>query len=521
MSQAEQTAMRIGLNDELAGQAAGLTVPDLFLQQVRLRPNDVAITVAASGATCAYAALNGRVNQLAHALRGLGIQRGERVAILAENRPEYVELVMAAAKLGAIVCCQNWRQAEGELTHCIRLTTPRLAIVSPTHAGIFSRIDHGVPRTVLLGEEYEAMLAAQPSTEPPLAALPEDGLLIIYTSGTTGLPKGAMISHRAEIARMQTARIDLGLQPGEAFPAWPPMFHMASTDQAISVLCTGGKVIVMEGADPAQMAKVVAEEQLWWLILMPGMIDQLSAELRERRVQPKGVRLIGAMADLVPLHQIAEITALLQAPYLNTFGATETGLPPATGSQIPIGVVPERLSKQVSSQATFRLVDAEDNDVPDGTPGELAMRGATLFSGYWNNPEANEKDFRGGWFHMGDMFVRNPDGSLDFVDRVKYLIKSGGENIYPAEIERVLLSDERVDDAIIVRKKDEKWGEVPVAFVARNDDSLTAEELIARCRAELAGYKRPKEIHFVAVEDLPRSTTGKIQRHEVEKWLQR
>ena len=521
MGQAEQVAKRIGLNDELAGQAAGLTVPDLFLQQVRGRPDDVAIAEADSGRTLTYAQLNGRVNRLAHALHGLGMRRGERVAILAENCTAYVELIMAAAKLGVIVCCQNWRQAEGELTHCIRLTTPRLAIVSPTHADIFSRIDHGVPQTVLLGAEYEALLAAQPESEPPLAAQAEDGLLIIYTSGTTGLPKGAMISHRAELARMQTSRIDLGLQAGEVFPAWPPMFHMASTDQVISVLCTGGKVIVMEGAEPAQMAKVVAEEQLWWLILMPGMIDQLSAELRERRVQPKGLRLVGAMADLVPLHQIAEVTSLLQAPYVNSFGSTETGLPPATNGLIPIGVIPESLSKRPCTQMAFRLVDPDDNDVPDGTPGELAMRGATLFSGYWNNPDANEKDFRGGWFHMGDMFVRNADGSLDFVDRVKYLIKSGGENIYPAEIERVLLADQRVDDAVVVRKPDEQWGEVPVAFVARNDESLGPEDLIARCRAELAGYKRPKEIRFVAVEDLPRSTTGKIQRHEVEKWLQR
>lgn len=518
MTQNTNNPGRIGLVDDLAAQAAGITVADMFLDQVRLRGDHVAIIDGDTRWT--YAAFNDRVNRVAHALLALGISRGDRVAILSENRTEYLELIMAAAKLGVIVCCQNWRQLETELTHCIRLTTPSLAIVSPEHQAMMNSIDHGVGRIVLLGEEYEALLAAQEPSEPVLSAEPEDGLLIVYTSGTTGLPKAAVISHRAEIARMQLARIDFGLTPDDAFPAWPPMFHMASSDQAISMFITGAKVIVMEGADPAQLAQVLAEEELWWLILMPGMIDQLISEVKERHITPKGVRMIGAMADLVPLHQIAEITTLLNAPYMNTFGATETGIQPASKGQIPIGVVPDSLSKEQTSQCVYRLVDADDNDVLDGTPGELAMRGATLFSGYWNNPETNAKDFRGGWFHMGDMFKRNPDGSLDFVDRVKYLIKSGGENIYPAEIERVLLSDPRVDDAVIVRRRDEKWGEVPVAFVARNDESLTAEELIDRCREELAGYKRPKEIRFVSLESLPRSTTGKIQRHEVEKWLE-
>ena len=183
------------------------------------------------------------------------------------------------------------------------------------------------------------------------------------------------------------------------------------------------------------------------------------------------------MADLVPRHQLAEITTLLGAPYVNSFGATETGLPPATAALIPIGEAPTDLAKRQSAFCEVRLVDADDRDVPDGAPGECAIRGPTLFSGYWRAPEVNAKDFRGGWFHMGDVFIRRDDGRLDFVDRAKYLIKSGGENVYPAEIERVLLADPRVGDAVVVRRPDAKWGEVPVAVVARNDQSLTADEL--------------------------------------------
>jgi acyl-CoA synthetase (AMP-forming)/AMP-acid ligase II len=186
-----------------------------------------------------------------------------------------------------------------------------------------------------------------------------------------------------------------------------------------------------------------------------------------------------------------------------------------------VGQVPPSLGKTQSPYCEVRLVDAEDEDVADGQPGELAMRGPTLFSGYWAAETTNTHDFRGGWFHMGDMFRRNPDGTLDFVDRVKYMIKSGGENVYPAEIERVLLAEARVADAVVVKRRDERWGEVPVAFVARKDTTLTEDELLRQCRAGLAGYKQPKAIHFVKVEALPRSTTGKIQRHEIEGWLER
>jgi fatty-acyl-CoA synthase len=282
---------------------------------------------------------------------------------------------------------------------------------------------------------------------------------------------------------------------------------------------SGGKVVVVDGFDRARLAAVVATEQLGWLLLMPGMVGAFAAELRDRGVHPRGVRVCGVMADLVPPAEIAEITTLLGAPYANTFGATETGCPPCSSSHIPVGVAPTRLSKQQSPYCEVRLVDADDRDVPDGTPGELCMRGPTLFSGYWRAPEANAHDFRGGWFHMGDVFVRNPDGSLDFVDRVKYLIKTGGENVYPAEIERVLLQDPRVADAAVVRRPDAKWGEVPVAFVARRDDALTADELRACCRSALAGYKQPKDIVFIPLEAFPRSASGKVQRHELEKRL--
>ena len=162
------------------------------------------------------------------------------------------------------------------------------------------------------------------------------------------------------------------------------------------------------------------------------------------------------------------------------------------------------------------MVDSEGEEVPEGVTGELIIRGPTLFSGYWSAAAANKEEFRDGWFKMGDLFRRNADGSYDFVDRAKYMIKSGGENIYPAEIERVLLEENRVAEVVVVRKTDKKWGEVPVAVVARKDPNLTEQELLARCRERLAGYKQPKQIIFIGIDAMPRSTTGKIQRRKIE-----
>jgi fatty-acyl-CoA synthase len=345
---------------------------------------------------------------------------------------------------------------------------------------------------------------------------PEAPLLILYTSGTTGLPKGALISHRAEIARNLVVRAEFGVAPSDGFVAWSPLYHMGAADCALGTLMSGGKVIVVDGFDPERLARTIASEELGWLLLMPGTVGRMTAELVSQDVRPRGVKICGVMADLVAPSEIAAITQLLGAPYANTFGATETGCPPCSASPIPVGIAPTKLSKRQSPFCEVRLVDENDVDVPDGAPGELCMRGPTLFSGYFGAPAVNAREFRGGWFHMGDVFARNPDGTLDFVDRVKYLIKSGGESIYPAEIERVILQDARVLEVAVIRRADRQWGEVPVAFVARRDESLTEADLYRLCRAQLAGYKQPKAVYFIGLDDFPRSASGKIQRHELE-----
>lgn len=499
-------------------RAAGqLTVHGLFRACARRAPD--AIAIETRDRLISYRELDDRVLRLAAGLADAGIGRGDRVALLAENRIEYAELELAAAAIGAIIACQNWRLAKGELQHCIDLVEPKLVIVSARFADTARSLDLRGRPLLVIEDDYEAML----ESAPPLANLPyvdpEDGLVILYTSGTTGMPKGALISHRAQMARNLVLRVDLHARESDGFVAWAPMFHMGSTDQVLGAFMSGATVFIVDGFDAERIVSIIERAEIGWMILMPGTIEPVVELLQKTGRRAKGIRAIGAMADLVPTALIAELTRLTGAPYLNSFGSTETGLPPATASLIPPGETPKSLSKDKSAFCDLRLVDADGNDMPDGEPGEAAVRGPTVFSGYWNAPETNARDFKGGWFRMGDLFRRNADGSYDFVDRAKYMIKSGGENIYPAEIERVLLSDPRVSDAIVIRQKDDHWGEVPVAFVSRTDDSLTESDIEQLCRRELASYKRPKAVHFIRFEDFPRSTTGKIMRHEMEARL--
>jgi fatty-acyl-CoA synthase len=492
------------------------TVASLFASRARVVPR--APAAADQRVARTYGELAERVARLAGLLRARGVGPGDRVAILSHNRVEYLELFLAAAWIGAVAACQNWRLSAGELGHCVDLVAPSLLVASPEEA---SRLAARPEPLLVLGEELERPLAGTEPIAEPHPVDPEAPLLILYTSGTTGLPKGAVISHRAEIARNLVLRAEFAIAPADAYVAWSPLYHMGGAEYSLGTLMAGGAVHVVDGFQPDRLVELVAREPLGWLLLMPGMVGRFADVLEARAIRPRGVKVCGVMADLVPPLDIARVTRLLGAPYANTFGATETGCPPCSSSLIPVGVAPTRLSKQQSPFCEVRLVDEDDREVPDGQPGELCMRGPTLFSGYWAAPEVNAAEFRGGWFHMGDVFLRNPDGTLDFVDRRKYLIKSGGENIYPAEIERVLLRDPRVAEAAVVRRRDPTWGEVPVAFVARTDPTLTADELIAACRAELAGYKRPRAIRFIELAEFPRSASGKVQRHELERRLEK
>lgn len=497
-----------------AVSASRSTVYTLFRAQATWQPNAPALDYGPRSWT--YGQLLDSVDRLASTLRRLGVRKGDRIAVLAENRPEYTQIQLAAARIGAIVACLNWRLTTHELIESVQLVEPGHLFFSDRFQERADALSAVIPLVALNVGALFGSLSESPADEADPIDDPECGLLLLYTSGTTGAPKAALISQRAEIARMMVLRTDLRIDSSDAYLAWSPMFHMGGTEHTLASLMFGARVIITDGLDLDAMIDVVRQHRLGWLLLVPATLEPLLAKLHETGADVAGVKVIGCMADLVPPHVIQQATRIFRAPFLNSFGSTETGLPPATGHLIPAGELPHDLAKRLSSYCEFRIVDERGGDVAEGETGEGVMRGPTLFTGYWNADDTNARDFRDGWFHMGDLFRRTPAGGLEFAGRSKYLIKSGGENIYPAEIERVLLSDSRVTDAAVVRKPDATWGEIPVAFVATDDRSITVAEILALCGGRLASYKRPKQVVFISPADLPRSVSGKIQREELE-----
>lgn len=502
-------------------KAAGcLSVYDFFKEAAARHPDARALVDRSKVYT--YRQTLNRVNSIATAMAARGVRQGDRVAVLAENCSEYIELHLAAACLGVVVACQNWRLNCEEIEQCVALVSPSLLLYSLRFADTAESISKNLQMDIECLQSSVADWAQLYSGHTPRSTVDiEAGLLILYTSGTTGPAKAALISQRALIARMILLRTDLQITADDSFVAWAPMFHMGGSEHSLSTLMIGGTVLIADGFDVDFIAQLIGTERLGWLLLVPSTIDRLLESLDRQKVIVKGVKRVGAMADLLPKKQLAMISGRLDAPFLNTFGATETGIAPASGHAIPAGEEPDRLSKVLNSLCSFRLTDESGNDVAPGEVGEATVKGPTLFSGYWGDDLANKKDFSDGWFRMGDLFRQNAEGTFDFCGRAKYLIKSGGENIYPAEIEAILLADERVLDAVVISSRDEKWGEVPVAVIAtefEHTENLSAD-FMASCRKHLASYKCPKKVILVSSDRLVRNTSGKVDRNDLERQL--
>lgn len=485
---------------------SGHTVHERFQARVALHPKRPALIQGSR--VLDYAAVGKRVEALAAQLAADGVVRGERVAVLAENCLEYLLVQLAAAHLGAMVACLNYRLTAGELAGCLEQVEPRLLLHTEKFAELAKSAGGSLRRASL--PDYVAT-AGQDCTQAATGQ-PEDGLLIIFTSGTTGTPKAAVISQRAEVARMQVLQRDLGLDEDDAFIAWAPMFHMGGSEHSLSSLMYGASVVVIDGLDAAAIVEALVTRKVGWLLLVPATLEPVLEELRRRNQPVRGLKVVGCMADMVSRSMIEAICRATGAAFLNSFGSTETGLPPLSAGLLRAEQDTWDLGKRANSGCELMLREATDG------VGEMLVRGPTLFSGYWREGGIDRSCLIDGAYPMGDLFRQRSDGLYEFAGRSKYLIKSGGENIYPAEIEGPLLADPRIEEAIVVRKPDERWGEVPVLFLATSDPSLAAAQVLAMLEPQLARYKLPREVRFVKAAELPRNTSGKVMREQLEKW---
>ncbi|GAB3834496.1 class I adenylate-forming enzyme family protein [Dactylosporangium cerinum] len=456
--------------------------------------------------------LDDDVNALAAGLTAEGITRESRVAIVANNVPEFLILSLALSKLGAVFVPLNYRLTAGELAQLLGHARVQAVATVPEFAELTAAAIVGLPEVRKLALEpiegwsdLRALVAAHRGERVADAELGDDALQrIIYTSGTTSLPKGVMLTHGNVNMNMHAQIVELGLRPTDRILNFAPLYHVGGTDlPGYGIWHVGGCMVLQRRFDPSSVKRAIEAERITGMVMAATMLDM--------------VRRSDTVADLGSVRWLiySQVTSALfavarelfpNARLIEGYGLTETcsGLTYLDQAHME--------SKQGSvgipvPWVQVRVVDADDNDVPVGENGEVVARGPKVSPGYLDDPAATAHAFRGGWFHTGDVGCFDADGYLYIRDRLKDMIRSGGENMSSAEIENVLADHPLVLAASVVGAPDPKWQEVPVAFVIGRP-GLTAESLVEHARQRLGKFKVPKEIYLV--DEFPTNPSGKV-----------
>lgn len=490
-----------------------------------MQPELEALVDLHSGRRFTYAQLNARTNQTANLLAQAGVAPGDRVAVLMPNGHEFVETYFGIAKIGAVMVPLNWRLTPHELSYILRDSGARSLVFGTEFADAVAAI-RDLPEAPVLdllvavgsaplppGARCYAELQAKQPTTFATAACPDGLLFIMYTSGTTGRPKGAVHTHATAFSGVLTCSATLQGRPGDRMLLPMPLFHVGGIGTLNFSFYQAKGVVLMRAFDPEATWRVVERERITNTMAVPAM---LAAMLQATSLQDCDVSSlvdVSVGAAPVPLTLIEEYLArgiALQQVY---------GLTESAGAGVYLSSDYARRKTGSAGRAMFhtdlKVVDAAGVQVPPGEAGEILLRGPHLMTGYWNLPEATAEALRDGWLHTGDVGVLDEDGFVYVRDRMKDMIISGGENVYPAEIENVLLSHEGVADAAVIGRPDTRWGEVPVAVVVRRDPALEPASLVEFARERLARFKCPAEVHFV--DALPRNPSGKVLKTDLRR----
>ena len=461
-----------------------------------------------------YGDLEDRVRRLAAWMRAEGVGEGERVAILAGNTTDVFEALFACAKLGAILVPLNWRLAVPELQFIVDDCRPRLLLYE---GGLTESADPlEVPVRLALGVDFEAAKAgADPSAVGPVTATHDDPWAIMYTSGTTGSPKGAIVTHGMVFWNAVNIGNAVGLTADSTNLNVLPTFHTGGLNlYTTPVLHLGGRSINLREFDPSRLFHWLESGEVTHFFGVPSVYQFLAEDRHWEDADLSAVKSWacgGAPMPVALLERYADRGVIIR----QGMGLTETSptvfLTDEAHALAKIGSV-----GKPCLHTDIRIVDAEGSDVAPGEIGELWVSGPNVTPGYWERPEANEESFTDGWLHTGDAARRDDDGYVYIVDRWKDMFISGGENVYPAEVEQALFHHPGVKDVAVIGVPDERWGEVGVAVVVpRDPDTFDADDLLAFCDGRLARYKIPKRV--TVVDELPRNAAGKVLKRELRE----
>lgn len=510
-----------------------ITLSDIPRKWSRLAPEREALV--SDEQRLSWRELDERVDRLAHAFRALGIGPGEHIAVLAFNHNRFVELYYAASRAGNVIVPLNWRLAGDELRHILDDAEVVALFVDPEFWPVAEQICGDVPglRTVVsLGdpidgaENYEDLLAAAPAD--PFADVRDENALFIlmYTGGTTGNPKGVMISNRNIMTgTLGCVQAGAGVLPTDSTLMVLPLFHI-SLWPVTGAHYIGGRVVLSRRFDMAEMLSTLEREQITHVNFVPTLIALLldapgvdEHDLSKLRAisyggAPISLELLLKLRDRFPNIDINQGYGMTEAaPILSMLDGVAH-----SDTETPFGRRRLQSAGREAMPVELRIVDADDSadhrPLPPGAVGKVVARGANIMLGYWKNPELTAETIRDGWLHTGDLGMIDEDGYVFLVGRENDMIITGGENVYPDEVEEVIRTHPAVAECAVVGLPDPVWGEQVVAFVVcRPEHSVSADEIVDLCATKLAGYKKPRRVEFV--ESLPMTMIGKVSRKEL------
>ncbi len=498
-------------------------IGEFLTNRARRDSNLEAIYEHASGRRFSYTELNGRSNQVAHALRSIDVTHGDRVGLLLMNGTEFIETFFAVAKIGAVNVPLNWRLVADELEFILDDAGVTVLLFSQEFSEVVAELRSRGDKTQISswiqvdGEPidgavgYEDWMSSASSDEPQLEGGDDDLAFIMYTSGTTGLPKGVMHSHDTVLWANITNATTADMQHYDRFLNALPLFHVGALTPVVTSVFVGGSITLMKAFDPAASWDLIRDEKINTTLMVPVMLQFMLLTYDAENHDTSSLRNVISGAAPVPVSLIETYTEM-GIEIHQVYGLTETCGPACIISS------EDAVERAGSTGKAFtftevQVVDDNGNPCEAGEAGEVLVKGPHIMLGYWNRPEANAEALVDGWLKTGDVATMDSEGFVTIVDRVKDMLISGGENVYPAEIENVLLAHEKINDAGVIGIPSKKWGESPLAVIVRADDSLSEQDVMDHCVGKLAPFKTVKAVEFIDV--IPRNASGKILKREL------
>ncbi len=489
-------------------------------------PDKTAINFA--GRDITYGQLAKRIGLLAGVLRHcLNVKTGDRVAYLGFNHPDTIALLFASARIGAILMPMNWRLEAAEHSSILKDSTPTVLFVEAGYEAHGRQICENTDTRLIgldgQGDNIEALDKLLESAEPLGAAEAtggyDDPVLICYTSGATGLPKGVVLDQHALLINAINSTHMHAMTGDDVVLTTLPLFHVGGMNiQTLPILHAGGRLVLHPAFDLAQTFAALQDDGTTLTVLVPTQIMAMASDERWAAASFPSLRMITTGSTLVPMHLIKKVHEK-QAPLIQVYGSTETA-PIATYLTFEDARANEGSLGKPALHCDMRIIDDAGNDVEPGQSGEILIRGGNIMCRYWNAPETTAEVLKNGWYHTGDIGHLDADGFLYMDDRKKDMIISGGENIYPAELENILAECPHIAEAAVVGERDDKWGEVVVAMVVSMPKQvIESSDVIRLFDGRLARYKHPRRVVFL--ERLPRNAMGKIQKDALRELLEK